>query len=673
MTPAVAHEEDARCSAQSSQVIELRTFGGCDLRDSANDANCAAILSQPKRLALLLYLAIADPRGGARRDTLLALFWPDFDTKRARAALRRSLHFLGSALGEGVLVGRGEEHLGIDAECLRCDTRQFSSLLASDRPEAALELYDGELLPGFFAAGSAGFERWLDDRRSEFRRAAADAAVTLADRAERDRRVVAAAGWLRRALEIDPGREASVRRLMTLLYRSGDRAGALRAFRTFERRLARELDLDPAVETSALADSIRDGAEVEAPPGGRGGYVSGAAGATTASPGTGLAAPTPNAAARELYVQGQAMVERDRAGNEGAIERFREATRLEPRFAEAHAALAAAFAHQVELFGAPRSLSRIGIRSARRAIALDPTLPQAHLALGQNLETLRRLTDAAEAYRHAVELDPDFAPAIWALAQVSVWAGDFAGAVEVGERALEVMPGDPRPFFTLGLAYYCLDWPDEAEPWYDRALSIWPEFIWAEASLAYFRGVGGRPDEARPLIDRILARDPDNWVGITCAADHALREGDLDGARRHIERAAEIDPNGRHTGHLRSVSVALGFVLGTLGDMEEGAAWLERGEALNQRAIAGGTEFGGFSVDLAAVHALRGEPDEARRWLGRASERDGWRQFRFARLDPTLDEVRRHDWFAEWCAAMEADVTAQRERTRARQGRVRPP
>ncbi|HUF70069.1 MAG TPA: hypothetical protein VMM79_15595 [Longimicrobiales bacterium] len=114
-------------------------------------------------------------------------------------------------------------------------------------------------------------------------------------------------------------------------------------------------------------------------------------------------------------------------------------------------------------------------------------------------------------------------------------------------------------------------------------------------------------------------------------------------------------------------------MLGALGDLEEGAAWLDRGEALNQRAIAGGTEFGGFSVDLAAIHALRGEPDEARRWLGRAAERDGWRQFRFARLDPTLDRVRRHDWFAEWCAAMEADVTAQRERTRARQDRVRPP
>ena len=41
------------------------------------------MLRQPRRLALLVYLALAHPKGLHQRDKLLALFWPEMDTTRA--------------------------------------------------------------------------------------------------------------------------------------------------------------------------------------------------------------------------------------------------------------------------------------------------------------------------------------------------------------------------------------------------------------------------------------------------------------------------------------------------------------------------------------------------------------------------------------------------------------
>jgi DNA-binding SARP family transcriptional activator len=54
-------------------MIRLRTLGALDLRD-ADGQELRGVLAQPKRAALLAYLALATPRGYHRRDTLLALF-----------------------------------------------------------------------------------------------------------------------------------------------------------------------------------------------------------------------------------------------------------------------------------------------------------------------------------------------------------------------------------------------------------------------------------------------------------------------------------------------------------------------------------------------------------------------------------------------------------------------
>ena len=61
----------------------------------------------------------------------------------------------------------------------------------------------------------------------------------------------------RRAVELAPDDEASVRRLIRILDRKGDRAGALSAYEGFRLRLAAEYDAVPSPETEALLAAIR--------------------------------------------------------------------------------------------------------------------------------------------------------------------------------------------------------------------------------------------------------------------------------------------------------------------------------------------------------------------------------------------------------------------------------
>ena len=69
-------------------MIELRLLGRLSLT-GADGRDVRALLGQPRRLALLAYLAAASPPGFHRRDNLLALFWPELDQEHARAYSRR--------------------------------------------------------------------------------------------------------------------------------------------------------------------------------------------------------------------------------------------------------------------------------------------------------------------------------------------------------------------------------------------------------------------------------------------------------------------------------------------------------------------------------------------------------------------------------------------------------
>jgi len=247
----------ARGSAQPGKRTRLRTLGGLEL-DAADGRRIMSVLAQPKRIALLTYLAVGGVRGFKRRDTLMGLLWADLDAERARHALRQSVYVLRRALGPKVLVSRGDEELGLDAQHLWCDATEFERAAAGDRDEEALDLYEGDLLPGFFLSGAPEFERWLELERLRLARLASGSAWRLADRCEAEGKGREAAEWARRATERTLLDESALRRLIELLERQGDRAGAIQAYEGFTRRLATEYEAEPSVETRELITRVRD-------------------------------------------------------------------------------------------------------------------------------------------------------------------------------------------------------------------------------------------------------------------------------------------------------------------------------------------------------------------------------------------------------------------------------
>ncbi len=226
-------------------ALNLLGVGGHELK---------SVLAQPKRVALLAYLAAATPRRLHRRDSLVALFWPELDQEHARAALRQALHGLRHALGDGVLVTRGDEDIGLDAEQIRCDVVEFERATEAGRLADALDLYRGDLLEGFFIRGAPAFEQWLEDERVRLKVLALRSATLLAERGG----LAESVQWGRRALRIAPLDEPTLRRLMQTLDRLGDRAGALEAYEAFAKRLTAELEAAPAPETRALAGAVRE-------------------------------------------------------------------------------------------------------------------------------------------------------------------------------------------------------------------------------------------------------------------------------------------------------------------------------------------------------------------------------------------------------------------------------
>ena len=210
---------------------------------------------QPRRLALLAYLAVVDGGRFHRRDLVTAMFWPDSDAERSRHTLRQTIYALRQAAGGGLLVSRGQEEVGLGAEALACDAVEFSALLEAGQLEQALALYQGDFLAGLHASGAADeFEDWLAGSRTLFRARAVTAATTLARRAEEKGELESASHWLRFAIDADPLKESAYRSLIRVLLAAGDARGAREVYQSLALRLKRDLDSEPSADTRALLE-----------------------------------------------------------------------------------------------------------------------------------------------------------------------------------------------------------------------------------------------------------------------------------------------------------------------------------------------------------------------------------------------------------------------------------
>ena len=237
-------------------MFELHTFGTVALR-SRDIGDSVATLVQPKRLALLVYLALAPRRRCRRRDQVVGLFWPELDGVHARGALNQAVRYLRRSLGDDVLISQGEEEVGLNQDLIWCDAAAFNAHHDASEFDRALEVYRGVFLSGFFADASAEFEQWVEDERNGFRHRARAAASALSEVAEKGGDLKAALHWARRNALVAPDDESAVARLILLLDQNGDRVGALNTYEALRRRLLEEFGVRPSAETEAIVARIR--------------------------------------------------------------------------------------------------------------------------------------------------------------------------------------------------------------------------------------------------------------------------------------------------------------------------------------------------------------------------------------------------------------------------------
>src|SRR5205823_1543793 len=130
-------------------------------------------------------------------------------------------------------------------ECLRGAGQAASPEERIPLLSRAVDLYRGELLPGYY-------EEWIAPERERFLDQYLGALRRLADALAEADDVEAAIAWARRAVAADSLREESHRYLMRLYARADRRSELLRQYRELEVLLREELGATPSPATQAL-------------------------------------------------------------------------------------------------------------------------------------------------------------------------------------------------------------------------------------------------------------------------------------------------------------------------------------------------------------------------------------------------------------------------------------
>jgi DNA-binding SARP family transcriptional activator/Tfp pilus assembly protein PilF len=231
--------------------------------------------------ALLAYLVL-HAQAPCRREALAGLLWPDQPERTALQNLRQALSWLRKAIGDQMA---DPPFLNIDRETIQfnpesdywLDVAAFEELIVTcashdhrrvetctpcmRRLQEAVALYRGDFMSGF-SLPSASFEDWLVAERERLHRLALDVLRDLAACCEQCGEYEQAMRCARRQIELEPWREEAHRQLMRVLALDGQRGAALAQYEACRRALAEELDVEPAEETTALYEGIRDGAEL---------------------------------------------------------------------------------------------------------------------------------------------------------------------------------------------------------------------------------------------------------------------------------------------------------------------------------------------------------------------------------------------------------------------------
>ncbi len=278
---------------------------------------------------------------------------------------------------------------------------------------------------------------------------------------------------------------------------------------------------------------------------------------------------TPNVEAYQLYLRGRHFWGRRQAdGLQKAIECYRKAMELDPLYVMPYVGLADAF----NTFGAyehlpPKDAFPKVIAAAERALSLDPTLAEAHTALGcARAHYSWNWREAEESFRQALALNPQYSLAHAYYALMLAASGRHDRARDAVARAQQLDPLSPIYGALVGWVAYFARRNDDAIHQFRLSIEMEPTYKVTHSLLGFAYLAANRPDEALEQFAGL--RDYPTALG-GLGHTYALlgRRDEALGVLAEMDRRAE---GSYVSGYNRSL-VHLG-----LGDRETALLWLER-------------------------------------------------------------------------------------------------
>src|ERR1700722_7872090 len=209
-----------------------------------------------KAVALLALLAVTGREHS--REQLADLLWPEADSAKGRASLRRTLSVTAAVMGAGLTISRAAVTLELAA--VQVDVREFEALIGradAGSLEQAVQLYRDDFLSGFVLRGCPDFEEWQASVSEGLRQALARGLQRLVAACIEEGDLDRAPRHARRWLQLDPLHEPAHQAIIRLHGWAGQRSAAMRQYRSLVRVLDRDLAVRPLPETTRLYDDVR--------------------------------------------------------------------------------------------------------------------------------------------------------------------------------------------------------------------------------------------------------------------------------------------------------------------------------------------------------------------------------------------------------------------------------
>jgi adenylate cyclase len=286
--------------------------------------------------------------------------------------------------------------------------------------------------------------------------------------------------------------------------------------------------------------------------------------------------PTENTEAYNYYLRGKQLLrEESEAPVRQAIGLLERAIELDPSFARAYVALAECY--QILKGGGyePRDVSLAKVKaSLERALVLDPDLPEAHASRSELLENEDDLVGAEAEARKAVELNPSLPDGYYYLYQFAGTNGELDEMVRFAEAAYRLDPVRPLFVGELGWAYFCAGREQDVLEHWSRTEQLAPAATYSIMT-QYFLSKGDH-QRAKELLAKYEKIRPNTLTLRFLVGAVAAREGDREKA---LESIRNLEDSGGPIG-LNFIA----FVYHALGDLDSYFEYVNR-------ALEAGTLF----------------------------------------------------------------------------------